>query len=281
MSKVDVLTAGETMLALRASGPLATGVALTASVAGAESNVAIGLSRLGHRAAWVGRVGDDEAGALVLRTLRSEGVDVRATVDAHATGIMIRRERVPGVTTVDYHRRQSAGAALTADDLVLHLGAGQAHWLHVSGVTPALSATACDAVTEAVAAARAGGIGVSLDVNHRTRLWSADAAAQVLAPLARSADVVVASEDELPLVASGPEELLQAGVRIVAVKRGADGAFCAGLLSGLLDDLDPEELLGRAVLLGGFAVSTSGDWEGLPTRSELGLLSMRHGDVRR
>jgi 2-dehydro-3-deoxygluconokinase len=214
------------------------------------------------------------------------------------------------VTNVDYHRRQSAGAALTAADLAPHLGAAdQPRWLHISGVTPALSATACDAVTQAVAIARAGGIRVSLDVNHRTRLWSPDAAAQVLAPLARSADVVVASEDELPLVASGPEELLQAGVSIVAVKRGPDGAslhrsdgtavdqaavavnavdpvgagdaFCAGLLSGLLDDLDTEEVLGRAVLLGGFAVSTYGDWEGLPTRSELGLLSMRGGDVLR
>ena len=75
---LDVLTVGESMVSFRSSGPLAMGGPLTTHLAGAESNVAIGLSRLGHAAAWVGRVGGDEFGALVLRELRAEGVDVTA-----------------------------------------------------------------------------------------------------------------------------------------------------------------------------------------------------------
>lgn len=71
----EVMTFGETMAALRAHGALRLGGSLGLSVAGAESNVAIGLARLGHRVNWAGRVGADELGALVLRTLRAEGVD--------------------------------------------------------------------------------------------------------------------------------------------------------------------------------------------------------------
>jgi len=307
---VDVLTLGEAMLTLRAPGPLSAGMALTATVAGAESNVAIGLARLGHGAGWVGRVGDDEAGSLVVRTLRGEGVDVRHTVDAAPTGILLRRERLAGIARVDYHRRGSAGAALGPADVLPHLrGSAMPAWLHVTGVTPALSESAHRAVAEAVQACRASGVRVCLDVNHRTRLWSTESASRALAPLARAADVVVASDDELPLVADEVKELFDAGVTLVAVKRGAAGAtihsrdgatverpalpvravdavgagdaFCAGLLSGLLDGLAVEECLHRAVLLGAFAVATTGDWEGLPTRAELGLLAEADGAVLR
>lgn len=305
----DLMTLGEALLSLRASGPLSAGADLTASVAGAEANVAIALARLGHTAAWIGRVGDDESGALVARTLRGEGVDVHAAVGPGPTGILLRRERVPGVVSVDYHRRDSAGSCLEETDVLPHLEDPLPRWLHVTGVTTALSATARSAVTQAVATARSRGVRVSLDVNHRSRLWPADTARDVLAPLARQVDVVIASEDELPLIASGPAELLDAGARIVAVKRGAAGAilygregmrlerravhvdardvvgagdaFCAGLLSGLLDDLDPAGCLDRALLLGAFCVSTHGDWEGLPTRAELGLLALGDGSVVR
>ena len=309
-TEVGVLTFGETMLALNASGPLSPGAQLTASVAGAESNVAIGLARLGHTAAWVGRVGDDEAGALVIRTLRGEGVDTRPVVDAAATGILLRRERVAGITTVDYHRRLSAGTALSAHDVLPHLtGPRPPRWLHVTGVTPALSDSARTAAVTAIDAARSAGVRVCLDVNHRSRLWSSAAASEALTPLARLADVVIASEDELPLVATGPQELLAGVTRLVAVKRGSAGAtmheaggqvlernavparavdavgagdaFCAGLLSGLLDGLEPSACLDRAVLLGAFSVSTSGDWEGLPSRSELHMLGLGDGAVVR
>ncbi len=305
---LDVLTLGEVMLSLQAPGPLAPGSRLAASIAGAEANVAIGLARLGHRSAWVGRVGDDEAGALVRSALRGQGVEVRATTDDAATGIMVRRERLPGVTKVDYHRRFSAGAALSPDDVLPHLQEPP-RWLHLTGITPALSASARATVAQAASIARKSGTKVCLDVNHRARLWSREDAMSVLTPLARLADVVVASEDELPLVSATPEQLIETGASLVAVKRGSEGAvlygqgsapieraavrvravdavgagdaFCAGLLSGLLDGLDAHESLDRAVLLGAFAVSTVGDWEGLPNRSELHLLSLSDGEVIR
>jgi 2-dehydro-3-deoxygluconokinase len=301
----DVLTFGESMVSFRADGPLVQGGLQTTRLAGAESNVAIGLARLGHTAAWAGRVGDDSFGRLVLRQLRAEGVDTRyAVVDGERpTGLMFVEQRTADLTSVEYRRAGSAGSAVCKDDLAAALEGG-ARVLHVTGITPALSATAAEAVSWAVESACAAGVLVSLDVNFRGRLWSREHAREVLAPLARRATLVIASDDELDLVGQGCEDeavahLLDQGVRHVGVKRGplgatlhsregrvdapalavtavdpigAGDAFTAGFLSGVLDGLDPADCLARGVTSGAFAVSTRGDWEGAPTRADLPLL---------
>src|SRR5256885_16954670 len=99
---VDVVTFGETMAALRADGPIRLGGTARWSIAGAESNVAIGLARLGHAVRWIGRVGADEPGALVLRTLRAENVDVTyAAADPDApTRLILLQSPPPGAVPV-------------------------------------------------------------------------------------------------------------------------------------------------------------------------------------
>ncbi|MFJ3591212.1 sugar kinase [Streptomyces sp. NPDC090231] len=313
----DVLTFGETMAALRADRPLQLGGSLGLSVAGAESNVAIGLARLGHSVRWAGLTGTDEFGRLVLRTLRAEGVDIScaATTEAGPTGLVIFEPRVADLVRVRYYRDRSAGASLDPE----HLGralAEPARVLHVTGVTAALGAGPCEAVSAAVRAAPALGARVSLDVNYRSGLWSTAEAAGTLRPLARHVDILVASDDELPLIASERarteearvESLLDQGVGEVVIKRGADGAevfhrggsfalaavavpvrdtvgagdaFVAGYLSALLDGEPVEARLDRAVTTGAFAVASSGDWEGLPRRDELGLLRVPPGATLR
>jgi 2-dehydro-3-deoxygluconokinase len=287
------------------------------SVAGTESNVAIGLARLGHAVRWVGRVGDDEFGQLVLRTLRAEGVDVTGAVvdDRAPTGVLFFERRIADVTRVSYYRAGSAGSGLRASDVLDSLDAGIS-LLHLTGVTPALRAGAAEAVTASAAAARTRGLPVSLDVNFRSRLWTVAAARAALRPLLDTVDVLFASEDELMIVASDPDAdtesaargLVDDGVPTVVVKRGAAGAtvysasgrisspartvpavdpvgagdaFVAGFLSGRLDGLDQARCLDRAVVLGAFAVSRVGDWEGLPTRAELGLLGAPSGTTLR
>jgi len=311
----DVVTLGEALASFRSPGPLGFGVPVTPDLAGAETNVAIGLSRLGHRVAWVGRVGSDPFGEAAVRTLRGEGVDVEDVVvdGSAATGLMFLEQRAADLTRVHYVRAGSAGSRLAPDDLPLD-AIRSARLLHVTGVTPALSSTAAEAVSRAVAVAREAGVRVSLDVNHRDRLWSRDAAAPVLRALLPGVSLLVAGEDELGIVADGPEDeavaqLLDNGVDAVAVKRGAAGAtlcaatgrwdreavavsavdtvgagdaFCAGLLSAVLDERSHGETLDRAVLVGAWAASTSGDWAGLPTRGELGeLLSYVPGETLR
>ncbi|MER6134038.1 sugar kinase [Streptomyces sp. NPDC001815] len=314
----EVVTFGETMAALRAHGALRLGGDLGLSVAGAESNVAIGLARLGHRVRWAGRVGADELGALVLRTLRAEGVDIdHAVTDdtGRPTGLLLTEPRLGTLTRVSYYRAGSAGSALSPADVLPAL-APQPRILHLTGITPALSPSAAEAALAAATTAQAAGVTVCLDVNHRSRLWTADRARAALRPLLARTDLLIASEDELPLVLERPgvgeseavHSILAAGVSEVVVKRGAHGAtsvtaegttdraarrvdavdlvgagdaFVAGYLSGLLDGADVPARLHRAVTTAAFAVATRGDWEGLPTRDELGLFDQPDGTTIR
>jgi 2-dehydro-3-deoxygluconokinase len=306
----EVVTFGECLLSLRSPGRLQAGGAVQVSVAGAEANVAIGLSRLGHRVTWIGRVGRDEAGSLVRRTLRSEGVDVQAESCAEFTGMLVFAPRPPIGTRVDYHRFGSAGSTLAPSDVVPHLEAGDLRILHITGITPALSPTAAVTTVEAVRVARAAGLRVSLDVNYRARLWSREEAATVLRRLLDHVDLLIASEDEVELVADDVDQLHARGVAEVVVKRGSAGsrvhlaetarsveapavpvdaidpvgagdAFSAGYLSATLDGLPPDECLIRGNAVGAFSVSSEGDWEGLPTREELALLGAEDGAVHR
>jgi len=144
-----LVTLGETM-ALFASdrvGPLRYAATMRVGIAGAESNVAIGVRRLGHPAAWIGRVGSDELGHLVLGRLRGERVDVEAAVvDQDApTGLMVKEHRTADLTRVVYYRRDSAGSRLQPGDLD-EARIRAARVLHLTGITPALSATARAAV---------------------------------------------------------------------------------------------------------------------------------------
>jgi 2-dehydro-3-deoxygluconokinase len=315
----DVLTFGEAMLSLQSGTPLATGSAARISTAGAESNVSIGLARLGHHVRWAGRVGADEPGRLVLRTLRGEGVDVScATVAPDGfTGSMLRERLVADVARVHYWRAGSAAAGQRPDHLAPALAAG-ARILHVTGITCALGSGPRAAVAAAVEHAHEHGWTVVVDVNHRSRLWSTRDARQALAPLRHLVDVLVASEDELAVVAGTDgatdearrvAELLAAGVGEVVVKRGSGGAdlygaggrhlhqparrvevvdtvgagdaFCAGYLSSMLDGLPAGGRLRRACTTAAFAVASRGDWEGLPHRDELPLLDAPAGSAIR
>src|SRR6185437_15049689 len=101
-----LVTLGETMGVLipAAAGPLHRGAGLRLSIAGSESNVAIGVRRLGVAATWIGRVGPDEVGDLILRELRAEDVAVRAVRDRAPTGLMLKTTRAAGITRVSYFR---------------------------------------------------------------------------------------------------------------------------------------------------------------------------------
>lgn len=310
MTGYDVVTFGEAMASLHGPGPLRMGGDLTLSVAGAEANVAIGLARLGHQVRWAGVLGDDELGRLILRTLRAEAVDVTACrLDpSRPTGLLLQERRIGDIIRVHYYRAGSAGSALTSADATRALGSASIRVLHVTGITPALGPEPAAAVVRAVRLAAERGVRVCLDVNYRAKLWNREDAAAGLRPLLPYVNVLVASEDELPLVAESPEAALAAGPGEVVVKLGGDGAevwtegghvrepavpvqvvnpvgagdaFVAGYLSGLLDGLPVAERLRRGVVLGAFAVASHGDWHGLPDRAELSLLALPGGETVR
>ena len=229
---------------------------------------------------------------------------------------MVREQRGPGLGRVDYHRRGSAGSRLDLADVRRALRTVKPRVIHVTGISLAISAQARAAVTEIVRDAHEVGAMVSLDVNHRRRLWTDAEASAALAPLLPQVDILVGSVDELALLApssvgdgsDAAGHLLARGPAEVVVKHGAQGAsvftlgeshhlpahrvtlvdpvgagdaFTAGYLSGRLDALPVREALARANLLGGFAAASDGDWEGLPTREEFGLLALADGEALR
>lgn len=306
------------MAAFRAAGPLRLGGPATLGVAGSESNVAIGLSRLGVEASWCGVVGDDELGALVVRTLRAEGVGTSQvrTDGERPTGLMIVEPVVGGRRRVQYYRRGSAGSTLAATD-VEAATSGPLSAVVTSGITAALGVSPAEAARAGLEAARRHRVPGVLAVNFRAALWSAEQAASALPVLARLASVVIGSESELALAAGSAgeeppersaERLLAAGVVEVVQTRGGDGAtvwssegrhdvpavpvevvdpvgagdaFCAGYLAARLGGADPRTALGQGVLSGACCVASPGDWEGLPTHADLALLGRGPGTVLR
>jgi 2-dehydro-3-deoxygluconokinase len=300
----DVITFGETLVVGQAHppGPLRHATTLHLDIAGAESNVAIGLRRLGHTVAWVGRVGADEFGSRVLGTLRAEDIDTScAVVDPDApTAFMTTETRTTTATRVAYYRTGSAGSRLCPAD-VPTIALTQARILHLTGVTAALSSTARTALHAAIDTARAAGVLVSLDINYRSRLWpDRTQAAHTLAGLTRRADLVFASDNEHDLIDGEPGQIVitrgtagatalveghaydQDAFPVTAVEPiGAGDAFVAGYLSALLDGADPATRLRRGAILGAFAAASHSDWQGLPTRAELHLIGTDDGTTIR
>src|SRR5438874_6832185 len=230
---LDVLTLGETMVLLLAeqSGPLREATTFRRHVAGAESNVAIGLSRLGHASGWISRIGDDEFGSAVLFRVRGEGVDTaHVRIDAEAsTGLVIRERREVGPIEQMYYRRGSAASRLSPDDLDPRY-LSTARFLHLTGITPALSDSCKNTVFAAAEIARDAGVTVVLDPNYRSKLWHRDEARSVLLDLARRCDLLMPGLEESQLLTgeSDPEvaarRLLRLGPRMVVVKLGPGGA---------------------------------------------------------
>jgi len=239
----EVVTLGECLVTLVAGrpGPLADATSFDRFVAGAEANVAVGLVRLGHPVTYIGRVGSDGFGEAIRRQLRGEGVETAflTTEPAAPNGLMIREH--PGLipAQVLYYRRESAGSRVSADDVDAAVRGGafaDARWVHVTGITPALSAGARAAVERAIAVGREVSATISLDVNLRRRLWSDEVAAPVLRDFASRVDVLFGSADELAVLAGRPIDgdddpadlarvTLDLGPAVAVAKLGAAGAL--------------------------------------------------------
>ncbi len=306
MTVRDFVTFGETMALLCAEPavPLAQATAFSRSTAGAESNVAIGLARLGHDGGWFGRVGADALGTAVLAALRAEAVDVsHARVDADApTGLLIRDSHGQRRISVLYYRYGSAGSRLAPEDVDDDYIAS-ARLLHVTGITPALSRSALAATETAIAVAKQHGRYVVLDPNLRTRLWSPAEAGPVLQRLASQADTVLVGHHEGELLSGRGEPAAIAdwfgagdNDKVVVVKQGARGAwatdgrhhwradsqsvvvvdpvgagdaFDAGYLSAVLQGHGMDTALRWGCAAGALAVQGPGDTAALPYREDL------------
>ena len=258
--------------------------------AGAESNVAIGLARLGFQTAWSSRLGNDAIGRRVLSAVKRENVDTSlvATMDDRPTGIFLKDPGLSG-SSVSYYRRGSAASHIDRSDVDRALGASP-RIIHFSGVTPALSVSCDDAVGYGVAAARGLDVTTSFDVNYRSALWvGRESAAARLAELANASDIVFVGLDEasslwqvetaeevrrilpgagtlvvkdsaLRATSFDGETTMVPALRMDVVESvGAGDAFAAGWLAAFLGGRTPSIALRFGHLLAGAALASFSD----------------------
>lgn len=305
---MKVLLIGEPMGLFMAgeTGPLSGARSFTASIAGAEYNVAVGLSRLGHTPVYCTRLGADPIGQRILEDMAANGIDTAlvSVTGEQSTGLMLKGSTLEGDPEIAYYRRGSAASKLSPRD-VDGLDLSGIDWLHVTGIFPAVSESAMAAAVRLLDRASALEIPVSFDPNLRPRLWPDEGTmVKALNRLAGYARVVLPGIGEGRILTGREHERDIAGyyhamgAGSVIVKLGGDGAyyssssgdsgyapgvtverivdtvgagdgFAVGVISALIEGLSLREAAGRGNAIGAIQISHKSDNEGLPTREEL------------
>lgn len=196
---------------------------------GDTSNCAIAAARLGARAAYVTRLGDDAFGRLFADLWRREGVDASGVgIDADApTGIYFVNHGAGG-HEFSYRRAGSAASRMRPADLPL-AAIRAAKVLHLSGISQAISTSACDACFAAIDAARGAGVKVSYDTNLRLKLWPLPRSRAIIRASLALADWALPSLDDAKLLfeREDPEAIVDAchgaGTPLVVLRCGAQG----------------------------------------------------------
>ncbi|MGJ7921902.1 sugar kinase [Neobacillus sp. LXY-4] len=305
--KLDTVTFGEPMTMFFANevGSLDDVVTFSKALAGAETNVATGLSRLGQKVGLVTKLGDDTFGRFITNALKKENIDTSSIVvtKEYPTGMLVKSKVLEGDPEVQYFRKNSAASKLGQEDFSEHYFRNAAH-LHVTSIPSALSKECNEFTVRAMDFMRQEGKTISLDPNLRPGLWpNQETMVQTINELALKCDWF------LPGIAEGkvltgfdqPEQIadfyLEKGIKLVVIKLGAEGAyykskhesgyvkgfevkevvdtvgagdgFAVGIISGLLEKLPVKEAVIRANAIGALAVMSPGDSDGLPTREGL------------
>ncbi len=238
-NRADVVTIGESMVLFQPMGdkgikyePL-----FTKSLAGAESNVAIGLTRLGKKVRWISKLGKDSFGNFILSTLTGEGVDVSKAIrdERFPTAVYFKETKSFGDPDVYYYRKNSAASHMEPSDVCMEWMEGARH-LHVTGITPALSENAAAMIRKTMELAKEMGLTVSFDPNLRRKLWSEEEARRVLLSLIPLCDVFLPGVEEAQFLLGHQsiedygKMFLEMGPKIVALKLGEEGSI--GFIEG-------------------------------------------------
>jgi 2-dehydro-3-deoxygluconokinase len=281
-----------------ADGPLALGSGLTLRFAGAESNVAVTLARLGVSVSWVSRLGSEPLGILIRDALALEGVDTSLVqLDERArTGIFFKW-REHGRSSVAYYRRGSAACNLTLDD-VPESALDDVEAVHLTGITLALGDGPRSLVAGLAERARRRGATVVFDPNYRNSLWAgsgqAAEAQSAILPFVdwylcgydegcRLFDVTTPGELFDAVETAGMQAVVRIGARGALVRVGgeirevppvrlatvtdeigAGDAFAGGFVYGLLQGWPSDVCAGVGNLIAAAALAGTGDWETLP-----------------
>lgn len=302
----QVITIGETMASFVPSEQisLSYGPPIRMRIAGAESNTAIGLVRLGHPAAFVSRLGTDSLGEYVLRMIRAEGVDVSYIIHdpLYPTGVMFKEPSFRQDTAVYYYRDASAASHLTPANLP-EKAIASAKILHFTGITPILSHSCKEAIYSAMEIASANGCSISFDPNIRMKLWRNSDYRPLIRDIISRSTYLFTGLDEARILYDTDDitqlagQLLSSGTtQCLVIKDGSNGAFVcdssgickippvscncidsigagdafnAGFLSGILENKSFIESGTIGAICGASATESTGDTEGMVTQTEL------------
>ena len=201
---MDLVTFGEAMVRLTPPGfqRLEQARSFDAYVGGAELNVAVAAARLGTASRWVSRLPDSALGHMIANRAREHGVDVHIewTTDDRAGLYFAELGAAPRASSVLYDRAASAMSRVAPGTIDWPSVFRGARWVHVSGITPALSESAATVTAEALIEAQRAELIVSYDLNYRAKLWSATKARAVQEPLMEYVDVLITTEEDTRVV---------------------------------------------------------------------------------
>lgn len=305
---MKIILMGEPMGLFMANetGSLSEVNTFTASIAGAEYNVAVGLARLGHTPAYCTRLGFDPLGERILNGMRKNAIatDLVMQTESAQTGFMMKGFTQKGDPDIAYYRKGSAASQISTHDID-GLDLSGCEWLHVTGIFPAVSPSALAATKRLIIRAKALELPISFDPNLRPQLWeSQEKMVATLNDLAQGVETILPGIGEGKILTGQdtPEGVAafyhQRGVKNVVVKTGKEGAyfsqlggkagyspafpvkekvdtvgagdgFAAGVISALAEGESLEEATFRGNVIGAIQITHRSDNEGLPTRERL------------
>ncbi|MFC5735803.1 sugar kinase [Cytobacillus gottheilii] len=312
---MDIITIGEAMIAFNpiATGPMKFVNSFEKRIGGAELNTAIGCARLGLKAGFISRLGNDEFGRYILNYARGEGIDVSEVefVDGYPTSVNFKEIMEDGNVRTFFYRDKSPTLTMTGQDLD-ETYISQAKILHITGIYPAIGERNIEVIKKAIEYAKTNGVKVSFDPNIRLRMWSKEEARKVLSEILPQVDILLAGDEEMEIILGEKdpaiiiEKAKALGISVIAIKQGDKGSvgymegktvnaapvkaakvvdtvgagdgFNAGFIYGFLYQWPLEKILHFANTIGSMVVSVKGDNEGLPYLQDV---QARLGEVER
>ena len=198
---MHVVTFGEAMIRLTPAGHrrLEQAYSLDVEIGGAELNTAVGLVRLGRKAAWVSRLTDNPLGRLIVNRAREAGVSTKAVLftEQDRVGVyFLEQGAAPRASGIVYDRANSAMAKIRPGMIPWAQLLPGANWFYVTGITAALSAASAAATLEALRAAKEAGLTTCLDPNYRAKLWTVEEARAWLREAVEHVDVLVTNPED-------------------------------------------------------------------------------------
>jgi len=304
----DVVTVGETMVAFEAEdfGPLRHINSFRKWPGGSESNVAIGLARLGFRVGWVSKLGNDEFGHYILSVIRGENIDVSQVKMSpeFKTGVFFVERDITDKFKNYYYRKYSAAAHISPEDINESYFT-KAKYVHITGITPLISRLCYRAIEKVIDLCIRHKIPLSFDPNVRLKIADISFIRKIILPIMEKSQIILSGMEELILLfeekninkaigkalcllGPGKELVVKNGRKgaivviegktiavpgfslpRVASSIGAGDAFDAGYLAGRLKNLSIQDSARYGNAMGAFATMGWGPFQTLPYEKEL------------